>query len=460
VEASIRDFPNSSIPAGIMATVTARKDRPLVVSTFNREQLIGRGHKAMFVTPTLSEVRRVATKTLQHLRGDGLPATVEDLVPFARTRLGVNSTAVDMLRPDELVLRRIITCDHVGFDLEPAPGSLLARVRCGSQFLLVELAPRAPRRTIGFYRDPQLQTRELRFQIAAGGTLVPYLVLPAYFVTQIEQGQAAFDAFYTRERLFGDLETVRSGPPSVQTAIVIGDSSPPAPIPTASIPPAERMLDLTELSTALLPMCILITGESSRTAEEFLAELRKTGISEDILPSPPITICSSTGVSQLCFFPASPRAATTLFHALQDVASTGVSYVSFVPGPECPRYELQQSALVPAAFVALFPTPLAAEAAIRDVLRRIKTFSTVGLALMQQSCREYPGFGQCFLVRVFFPSVNMFCIWLRDFPQGVPITITLPSKQTVCFHAPKLLLSSLRFAPQALPGSRFTCPLL
>lgn len=289
-----------------MAAVTARADRPLVVSTFNRKQLVARGHRAMFATPTLSEVRRVATKTLQHLRGAGLPATVVDLVPFARTHLRANSTAVDMLRPDELILRRIITGDHVGFDLEPAPDTLVARVGCGSQFLLVELAPRAPRCTIGFYRDPQLQTRELRFQIAAGGTLVPYLVLPAYFVTQTEQGQAAFDAFYTRERLFGALETVRSGPPSVQTAIVIRDSSPPAPIPAASIPPAERRLDLTELSTALLPMCILITGESSRTAEEFPAELRKTGVGEDILPSPPITIRSLTGASQLCFFPASP----------------------------------------------------------------------------------------------------------------------------------------------------------
>jgi hypothetical protein len=420
VEASIRDFPNSSIPAGIMATVTARKDRPLVLSTFNREQLIGRGHKAMFVTPTLFEVRRVATKTLQHLPGDGLPATVEDLVPFARTRLGVSSTAVDMLRPDELVLKRIITGDHVGFDLEPAPGSLLARVGCGSKFLLVEQAPRAPRRTIGFYRDPQLQTRELRFHIAAGGTLVPYLVLPAYFVTQIKPGQAAFDAFYTRERLFGDLETVRSGPPSVQTAIVIRDSSPPAPIPTASIPPAERRLDLTELSTALLPMCILITGEASRTAEEFLAELRKTGVSEDILSSPPITIRSSTRVSQLCFFPASPRAATTLFHALQDVASTGVSYVSFVPGPEGPRYELQQSALVPAAFVALFPTPLAAEAAIRDVLRRIETFSWWGLPSCSTSAESILDLASAFWCEYSSPASTCSASSLGTFRRESP----------------------------------------
>jgi hypothetical protein len=46
-------FPTSS---GIMATVTARADRPLVVSSFNREQLIERGRKSIFVTPTLSDI--------------------------------------------------------------------------------------------------------------------------------------------------------------------------------------------------------------------------------------------------------------------------------------------------------------------------------------------------------------------------------------------------------------------
>jgi hypothetical protein len=77
-----------------------------------------------------------------------------------------------------------------------------------------------------------------------------------------------------------------------------------------------------------------------------------------MLPSPPTITPSTTGPDQFAFYPGSLRHATALFHALQDVSSMGVSYVSFVLGPDGPRYELQQSALIPAAFVSFFPTQL------------------------------------------------------------------------------------------------------
>jgi hypothetical protein len=146
-----------------------------------------------------------------------------------------------------------------------------------------------------------------------------------------------------------------------------------------------------------------------------------------MLPSPPTVTPSTTGPDQFAFYPGSLRHASALFHALQDVSSTGVSYVSLVPGLDGPRYECQQSALIPAAFVSLFPTHLVAATAIGDFLRRMEVFSTAQLIIMPHSAREYPGLGVCLLARIFFPSVNHFRIWLRDFPAGVPITVTPPS---------------------------------
>jgi hypothetical protein len=164
----------------------------------------------------------------------------------------------------------------------------------------------------------------------------------------------------------------------------------------------------------------MITSDPTHIAESFLSALRAVGITPEMLPSPPTVVPSTTGPDQFAFYPGSLRHASALFHALQDVASTGVSYVSFVPGPDGPRYELQQSALILAAFVSLFPTHLVATTVIADFLRRMDVFSTAQLLIMQNSEREYPGLGSCLLARIFFPSVNHFRIWLRDFPLACP----------------------------------------
>jgi hypothetical protein len=141
----------------------------------------------------------------------------------------------------------------------------------------------------------------------------------------------------------------------VEHAIVIRDEpSDPRPASTPT-PPAERILSLTELAGSLASLGIMITSDPAHTAESFLSALRAVDITSEMLSSPPTVIPSTTGPDQFAFYPGSLRHATALFHALQDVASTGVSYVSLVPGPDGLRYELQQSALIPTAFVSLFP---------------------------------------------------------------------------------------------------------
>jgi hypothetical protein len=88
--------------------------------------------------------------------------------------------------------------------------------------------------------------------------------------------------------------------------------------------------------------------------------------------------------------------------------------------------------------VSLFPTHLVAVTVIGDFLRRMDVFSTAQLIIMQHSAREYPGLGECLLARIFFPSLNHFRILLRDFPAGVPITVTLPSGTKVIFQVSQI----------------------
>jgi hypothetical protein len=66
-----------------------------------------------------------------------------------------------MLRPAELIVRRVIMGDAVGpYELAPAADSTVARVGCAVHFLVVELAARPPLRSVRF-RHPS--TGVIRF---------------------------------------------------------------------------------------------------------------------------------------------------------------------------------------------------------------------------------------------------------------------------------------------------------
>jgi hypothetical protein len=257
-------FPFHSQPR--MASIAPAARPPVEVTPWTRAQLIERGHTALLQAPTLTEIRRMGNRTLHALRGPGIRATIkpEELFTFARVTLGATSTAVDMLRPKELIVRRVIMGNAVcPYELAPAQDSTVARVGCAVHFLLVELAARPPLRSVRF-RHPT--TGEIRFQVSDDGAFVPYLFLLAYFVVQIQQGQTAFSVHYTYERLFTEADLIRSGAPVVEHAIVIRDG-PSAAAPSRPPPPAERRVSLTELSSSLGSLAILITSDPTGTQQ-------------------------------------------------------------------------------------------------------------------------------------------------------------------------------------------------
>lgn len=331
-----------------------------------------------------------------------------------------------MLRGGDLVFQLIITADAAGpFTLPPsatdAPASC---VGYSLRFMLIQVLPRSPLRAVKFYH---LGTEVLAFQLAGDGTAI-YLFLPAYFVQTLAGAQAAMDAWFTAERLFvipGEL--VRLEASSLSHALVLRAPT-PAPQPLAASAPPR--LQTAELAQSLLPLETLIMGDGSRSAAALLAALGGAGDTTAMLPSAPTREDSTIGPPQFAFLAGAIDHVPMLLIHLEDIASPGCtpSHTSFLPpspGKGVP-YQLQQTCLLAVAVVARFSTSQLAATSIQRVLRTYERFSTVDVAIMPEQGKEDPELGPCTLLRVFDTSVATFIAWQDEFPDGVPIPITLP----------------------------------
>ncbi|GAQ93625.1 hypothetical protein KFL_017260010, partial [Klebsormidium nitens] len=410
-----------------MASIPPTPIQPVIVNIYTREELSAAGHLDMFAKRTTkSDALKLTTTAHKIRKNPGIPTLVKDLASFARTIFGITTTPVDMLRGGDLVFQRIITADAAGPFTLPPSATDVPDPRAGYSlgFMLIQVLPRPPLRAVKFYHPA---TEILAFQLAADGTAV-YLLLPAYFVQTLAGAQAAMDEWFTAERLAvipGEL--VRLEASSLSHALVLR-APPPAPEPAAASAPPR--LQTAELAQSLLPLGTIILGDRTRSASDLLAALRGAGVTTAMLPSAPTREESTTGPPQYAFLAGAISHVPALLIHLQDVASAGcapalTSYLPPSAGKGVP-YQLQQSCFIAQSVLSRFSSTQSAAASIQSVLRTFERFSSVDVLIMPDQGREDPVLGRCTLVRIFSSSITTFIAWLDEFPDGVPISITLP----------------------------------
>ena len=406
-----------------------------VIKAYSKEELVARGLRSWLAPSTLTKVRRDTKHTLDVLRRAGPKTIIPDMPRFARTELGVTSCSWTMLRPADVVVSRIIMGDAFG-PFQPGHRFL-------TQFVIAELGLREGIRSFRFFDS---ETATLRFQLRADGDFTPLFLLPSYFVSEIPEGESTLVAFFLAQQQHeadhGALPPIELAAPSIDRSITIRRAAGPV----AAAPPAPRFLDLSPLSAAALSLCTIITGDRSRTSDEFLQALRQAGVTSAVLPSAPVRIESQAGFPLFAFYPASVACAVQLYYAIQDIASSAPAFVSFLPHPSDgkPHYELQQAVLVPISFLEHFP-PGQAAPTLQRLLRTHPAFTSACIALGRDSTQQDEEHGRQRVVRVYFPSTAHFRIWARDFPTGVPVSISLDDGKQVCS-----LSSAVSFHPALL----------
>ncbi|GAQ87556.1 hypothetical protein KFL_003600160 [Klebsormidium nitens] len=342
------------------------------IKPFSKEQFISKGLNSWLAPSTLTKVRRDTKRTLEVLRRGGQKAVITDFPRFARTELGVTTCSGLMLRTSDVTLRD-------------------------------------------------------------DGDFAPIFLLPNYFVCEIPGGERVLVEFYRRqsqlEEEAGTGASVELTAPSIHRTITI--RSAPGPVAAAPQAPGPRYLDLSPLSSAALSLCTIIVGDSTRTADQFLQQLRSASITTAELPSAPVRIDSQAGYPLFAFFPGTVECAGRVFYAVSDIAGSAPSFLSFFPGPEGkPFYELQQAVLVPVSFLEHFPFGQAAPS-IQRLVRTHDAFSSAHVGLGREAAQPDPVLGPRKVVRVYFPSTAQFRIWARDFPSGVPVTVRLETGEQV-----------------------------
>ena len=395
-----------------------------IIRPYSKEQFISKGLRSWLTPSTLTKVRRDTKRTLEVLRRGGQKAISTDFTRFARTELSVTTCSGTMLRTSDVAVSRILMADVCGPFEQPPPEHFL------SQFVIAELSLQEGTRAFRFY-DPE--TAALRFQFRDDGDFVPIFVSPSYFVCEIAGGEGVLVEFFSRQQRVeeetGAQALVELAAPSIDRSITIRRA--PGPVAAAPQAPGPRYLDLSPLSSSALSLCTIIVGDRTRTADDFLQALRSAGITATELPSAPVRIDSQAGYPLFAFYPGSVDSAGRVFYAVSDIAGSPPSFLSFFPGPERkPYYELQQAVLVPVSFLEHFPHGQAAPS-IQRLVRTHHAFSSAHVGLGRESAQPDPEQGPRKVVRVYFPSTAHFRIWARDFPSGVPVTVSPESGQQV-----------------------------
>lgn len=248
--------------------------------------------QGVFRPQTAVDIDCARSNIAHKLRGDGIPLYSSNTLQYAVNNLGFTGSLLDLLRPEELRIKRLIQfeADPLPSAADPHnPGGELVRFRCDFAIVELEALPRGLGTRPAGLRCYVPGTPHILIQIPPGDALPAYTVLPIAVVLSIVGGRDLLQHACTLETLDAPPTLSRTTPSRVAGAIVRAVGAAPVP--------GQAPLDFGVLTRALQPLSLILVGDpdSEHTAASLLQRARDAGLGPDVLPSAPIRHVSTSG---------------------------------------------------------------------------------------------------------------------------------------------------------------------